>query len=128
MVGNANLILPDCRQAVRRTLMRQANNVDQDSGMKSQVGILVHGNNHFIVRGPVPDRAAALALVRYWTLIQIGAATPNDLKHWRISSREFRENLEWAVVVPGDGELSPAVALLLEELSARGINIHNLSG
>jgi hypothetical protein len=38
---------------------------------------------------------------------------------------EFRENLEWAVVVPGDGEMSPAVTRLLEELSARGITIHD---
>jgi hypothetical protein len=89
------------------------------------VGILAHGNNHFIVRGPMPDRREALALVRHWSLIQIGAMTPHDLKNWRISSREFRESLEWAVVVPGDGELSPAVAVLLEELSARGIAIHN---
>jgi hypothetical protein len=89
------------------------------------VGILVHGNNHFIVRGPMPDRRAALALVRHWSLIQIGAMTPEDLKNWRISSREFRESLEWAVVVPGDGQLSPAVAVLLEELLARGITIHN---
>jgi hypothetical protein len=89
------------------------------------VGILVHGNNHFIVRGPMPDRRAALALVRHWSLIQIGATTPQDLKNWRISSREFRESLEWAVVVPGDGQLSPAVAVLLEELLARGITIHN---
>ena len=89
------------------------------------VGILVHGNNHFIVRGPMPDRRAALALVRHWSLIQIGAMTPQDLKNWRISSREFRESLEWAVVLPGDGELSPAVTVLLEELLARGIAIHN---
>jgi hypothetical protein len=89
------------------------------------VGILVHGNNHFIVRGPMPDRRAALALVRHWSLIQIGATTPQDLKNWRISSREFRESLEWAVVLPGDGELSPAVTVLLEELLARGIAIHN---
>ena len=40
-------------------------------------------------------------------------------------SREFRENLEWAVVVPGDGEISPAVTKLLDELSARGITIHD---
>ena len=90
------------------------------------VGILVHGNNHFIVRGPMPNRATALALLRHWSLIQIGGATPRDLENWRISSREFREDLEWAALVPGDGELSPAVALLLKELSARGITIHNL--
>jgi len=89
------------------------------------VGILVHGNNHFIVRGPMPNRATALTLVRRWSLIQIGGAMPHDLENWRISSREFREDLKWAVVVPGDGELSPAVEVLLEELSARGITIHN---
>ena len=90
------------------------------------VGILVHGNNHFIVRGPMPGRATALALARHWSIIQIGGTMPHDLRNWRISPREFRENLEWAVVVPGDGELSPAVAQLLDELSARGITIHNV--
>lgn len=89
------------------------------------VGILVHGNNHFIVRGPLPDRETALALVRHWSLIQIGQTTPVALQRWRISTREFRENLEWAVVVPGDGEVTPGVAQLLDELSARGITIHN---
>jgi hypothetical protein len=88
-------------------------------------GILVIGNNHFIVRGPSPDREAALALARYWSLIQIGQTTPVDLQQWSISTREFRENLEWAVIVPGDGELSSPVAQLLEELEARGIRIRN---
>lgn len=89
------------------------------------VGILVHGDNHFIVRGPLPDREAALALVRYWSLIQIGAKAPPLLDRWHIVSREFRENLEWAVVVPGDREISPAVTELLGELSQRGITIHH---
>jgi len=47
------------------------------------------------------------------------------LQQWSISTREFRENLEWAVVVPGDGEVSSAVAQLLAELAARGITIRN---
>ena len=88
------------------------------------VGILVHGDNHFIVRGPLPDREVALALVRHWSVIQIGAATPAALDKWSIVSREFRENLGWAVVVPGDREISPAVRKLLAELSVRGIRIH----
>jgi hypothetical protein len=88
------------------------------------VGILVLGNNHFIVSGPFPDRETALALARHWSLIQIGQTTPVALQRWSISTREFRENLEWAVVVPGDGEVTPAVAQLLEELSARGITVH----
>ena len=91
----------------------------------AMVGILVHGENHFIVRGPLPDREVALALVRHWSLIQIGATTPPPLDRWRIIDREFRENLEWAVVVPGDGGLSPAVTQLLDELSARGVTIHH---
>ena len=87
-------------------------------------GILVHGDNHFIVHGPLPSREDALALARHWSVIHIGAATPPALDPWRIVTREFRENLEWAVVVPGDGTISPAVATLLEELRARGIVIH----
>jgi hypothetical protein len=87
----------------------------------------VHGGNHFIVRGPRPDRATALALIRHWSVIQIGAATPPDLDQWRISSREFREDLTWAVVVPGDGAVSPAVEELLSELCARAVAIDTLS-
>jgi len=88
------------------------------------LGILVHGDNHFIVRGPLPNAETARALVRHWSVIQIGAGTPAEFAAWRISSREFREDLEWVVVVPGDGETSPAVAELLSELAARGIAIH----
>jgi hypothetical protein len=93
--------------------------------MADVVGILVHGDNHFIVRGPLPDRTAALALVRHWSHIEIGVSAPPSLNRWQISSREFRENLAWAVVVPGEGENSQAVAELLNELSARGVTIHD---
>jgi hypothetical protein len=92
------------------------------------VGVLVVGENHFIVRGPFPDRQTAVALARHWSLIQIGRTTPVALQPWSISTREFRENLEWAVVVPGDGEVTPAVAQLLEELSAKGITVHHSGG
>jgi hypothetical protein len=85
------------------------------------LGILVHGDNHFIVRGPMPDRETARALVRHWSLIRIGSETPPELSQWRISSKEFREDLQWAGVVAGEGEMSPAVTQLLGELRARGI-------
>ncbi|HEX4773386.1 MAG TPA: hypothetical protein VH351_21315 [Bryobacteraceae bacterium] len=87
------------------------------------VGILVYGDNHFIVRGPSPDREVAIALARHWSLIRIGATTPAYLGQWEIVTRELRENLEWAVIVPGDSEISPAVKQLLNELAARGITI-----
>ena len=89
------------------------------------VGILVHGDNHFIVSGPLPRPKLARALAQHWSIIQIGATTPPPLERWRIITREFRENLEWAVVVPGGSEMSAAVTELLEELSARGIIIRD---
>jgi hypothetical protein len=90
------------------------------------VGILVHGDNHFIVRGPSPDPETAMALVRHWSIIRIGAVTPRGLERWRISTREFREDLEWAIVVTSASTASPAVAQLLAELEARGIEIQQI--
>jgi hypothetical protein len=90
------------------------------------LGILVHGDNHFIVRGPEPDRGTALELARHWSVIQIGGATPAHLCDWRISTREFRENLQWAVVVAGESEHSVAVIQLLDELRARGVTIREV--
>jgi hypothetical protein len=87
------------------------------------IGILVCGDNHFIVSGPLPDRATALALAHHWSIILIGQETPSSLRSWSIVTRAIREDLEWAVVVPGDGEVTPAVAQLLKELSVRGIAI-----
>ena len=85
------------------------------------VGILVCGENHFIVRGPRPDGETALGLARYWSLIEIGRVEKTDYASWRISAKEFREDLEWAIIVPGDGDTSPAVVELLAELRARGV-------
>lgn len=87
------------------------------------LGILVHGDNHFIVRGPLPSRQRALELVRHWSVIRIASGTPAELEPWRISTREFREDLEWAVVVSAGGSMNPAVRELLDELAARGVAI-----
>jgi hypothetical protein len=35
-------------------------------------GVLAHGNNHFILSGPVPDHATALTFAQHWSIIQIG--------------------------------------------------------
>jgi hypothetical protein len=90
---------------------------------EDMVGILVHGNNHFILTGPRPDQADALALARHWSVIQIGAPKSEALGQWQIRTKEFRENLEWAVIVPADREPSPGAAELLAELAARGVTI-----
>ena len=92
------------------------------------VGLLVHGDNHFVVRGPRPNRDDALALVRQWSVIRVNAAMPERLGFWSISTREFRENLQWAVITPGEGSRNPAVSQLLNELAARGVRIDDYSG
>jgi hypothetical protein len=88
------------------------------------IGILVVGDNHFIVRGPKPDPETAHHLARRWTLIEIGAP---PIEGWTISSKEFRENLTWAIVLPGETAPSPAVTQLLIELKERGVEVRRLS-
>jgi hypothetical protein len=87
------------------------------------VGILVVGDNHFIVRGPRPSHITAIDLARHWSVIRIGSRTPESLAAWTIGTREFRENLEWAMVIAGEAAPSPAVSQLLDELRARGVQI-----
>ena len=124
-IGLACRSLSDAAYLVRSTAQVRAQpSLCYHAPSNIKVGILVHGNNHFIVRGPLPDRDTAQNLVRHWTVIQIGRSTPPDLQQWTIVTREFRENLEWAAVIPGDGEISPAVTQLLNELTARGVRIH----
>ncbi|MFN0101237.1 MAG: hypothetical protein ACKV2U_04000 [Bryobacteraceae bacterium] len=89
------------------------------------LGILVHGDNHFIVDGPPPDRESAFALVRQWSVIQIGGVPP--IPGWEIRTKAFREDLEWAVIVPGQGANSVGVVELLAELTARGIAVQTWS-
>jgi hypothetical protein len=91
------------------------------------VGILIHGNNHYILSGPAPSEAEALELARHWGVVQIGEQKSASIKQWEIREREFRENLEWAVVVPGEQEVSPAASELLRELAERGVVISSCS-
>lgn len=91
--------------------------------MNENLGILVHGDNHYIVDGPRPDCETARALVRQWSVIQIGGVP--QIPGWSIRNRAFREDLGWAVIVAGDTAHSPAVVVLLEELAARGVAIQS---
>ena len=84
------------------------------------LGILVHGDNHFIIEGPCPDPATAHALVKQWSVIQIGGVAP--LPGWEIRTKAFREDLEWAVIVDEETAMSPAVVTLLAEMAARGVS------
>ena len=42
---------------------------------------------------------------------------------WYASTKEFREDLEWAVVIPSDSAPSGAVETLLDELTTRGVKV-----
>jgi hypothetical protein len=85
------------------------------------VGILIFGDNHLILRGPAPTLVQARAMARHWSIIQLGKPAGTSFCKWTISTSEFREELEWAISVPGDGERSAAVAALVNELAARGV-------
>lgn len=89
--------------------------------MNGNLGILVHGDNHFIVDGPRPDGETARELARQWSVIQIGGfpVTPG----WTIRDKAFREDLGWAVIVASPATHSPAVVQLLAELAARGVEV-----
>jgi hypothetical protein len=87
------------------------------------LGILVHGDNHFILSGPMPDDTSAARMARHWSIVQIGGEKSARFEEWEIRTKEFRENLEWAVIVPSESEISARVSKLLEEISARGIQI-----
>jgi hypothetical protein len=87
------------------------------------VGILVHGNNHFILSGPEPTGAEAERIVMEFTVVEIGKAPASTFEKWEIRNKEFRENLEWAVIVPADTEITRGVSQLLGELAERGVLI-----
>ena len=87
------------------------------------LGILVHGDNHFILSGPPPDDASAMEMARHWSVVQIGGQKSPRFRQWEIRTKEYRENLEWAVIAPGESKISEGVLKLLAEISARGIQI-----
>ncbi|WP_031498445.1 hypothetical protein [Bryobacter aggregatus] len=88
------------------------------------LGLIVSGEDHFLVRGPACSVEMARTLVRRWTFL-----TPEDLlglsppipSEWKITTKEFREDIAWAIVLPAATEHTPAVAQLVAELRARGI-------
>jgi hypothetical protein len=90
-------------------------------------GILVQGDNHFIVEGSTPSDDIARRLARHWSVIQIGGATPPDLAEWRIVNKAFRENLEWAIVIEDAAPNTEAVLVLLREMKERGIEIRRMT-
>lgn len=88
------------------------------------VGILVHGDNHLILSGPLPAPACARQLARHLGLSLVAPGSARPPGPWAIRTKEFRENLTWAVHLQSGQQPSPAVATLLAGLAARGITIY----
>ncbi|MEZ5352369.1 MAG: hypothetical protein R2762_07000 [Bryobacteraceae bacterium] len=91
-------------------------------------GILVHGSNHFIVNGPCPADADALALARRWEIPEIGRPAGAPWREWSLCTKAFREDLAWAVVLASESAVSAAVSTLLAELASRGVAIRHAPG
>jgi hypothetical protein len=94
------------------------------------LGLIVCGDNHFLIRAPQPSAAEARALVRRWTFPSVAdllGQSPPLPPQYQISTREFRENITWALVLSSPEPHSPAVAQLLSELIQRGILITNVT-
>lgn len=94
------------------------------------LGLLVYGDNHILVRGPLPGPARARDLIRGWMLPTIGSSADHSglRSRWRITTKEFRENIDWAIVLESDAGPQPAVIQLLGEIAARGVPIHRCPG
>lgn len=63
-------------------------------------------------------------LVRRWlrpTVEDLLGTSPPIPAEWKITTKEFREDIEWVVVVESETTVNPAVRQLLDELEARGI-------
>ena len=94
------------------------------------LGILVYGDNHLILRGPRPTGLEAQALAARFglSLAQISPRIDQagHYRLWRISVREFRENLQWAVRLLASTQPSETVSQLLAELAARGVAIDRI--
>jgi len=90
------------------------------------LGILVHGGNHLILRGPRPSLECARRLADAFALglVQLGEPPRAEFAQWQIRTREWREHLTWAVHLHAAEAPSPAVRVLLDELGARGVAVH----
>ena len=99
--------------------------------LQELLGIIVFGEEHFLVRGPEPDAPMAAYLVRRWifpsTEDLLGTSPPIPAG-WRITSSEFRENIVWAVHLSCTNAPNSAVAKLLEEIETRGVRITKAAG
>ncbi len=99
--------------------------------LPTPLGIIVFGEEHFLIRGPKPEPEMARYLVRRWifpsTEDLLGISPPMQ-DDWKITTREFREDIEWAVLLRSAKALNPAVKTLLEELAARGLAISTHDG
>lgn len=99
--------------------------------LTTPLGLIVFGEDHFLIRGPKPDAAMARYLVRRWIFPSIEdllGTSPPIPAEWQITTSEFRENIEWTMVLSCKQEPTSAVAQLVAEIAARGVLVEYASG
>jgi hypothetical protein len=89
-------------------------------GVRVQVALSMLNRHGLIAGATGTGKTKTLQLLaehfsRHFSVVKIGEPVSNAFEKWKIRNKEFRENLEWAVVVPGDSEISPGVSKLLAE-------------
>jgi len=70
-------------------------------------------------------------LVRRWIFPSIEdllGTSPPIPAEWKITTSEFRENIEWTIVLSSRQEPTVAVAQLVAEIAARGVTVEYASG
>ena len=82
----------------------------------------------FYFAGAATEQSRGAPLADNWRLVQIGEVKPTKFEQWEICFKEYRESLQWAMILPGERETSPAVVELLAELARRGVAIFSQEG
>lgn len=84
--------------------------------MTLPLGLIVCGEDHFLIRGVKPDLEMARYLVRRWTFPSVDdvlGLSPPMPSGWRITTKEFREDISWVIVLACSSVVSEAVRQLL---------------
>jgi len=84
--------------------------------LKIPLGLIVCCEDHFLIRGVKPDLEMARYLVRRWTFPSVDdvlGLSPPLPTEWRITTKEFREDISWVIVVACASRVSEAVVGLL---------------
>ncbi len=85
------------------------------------LGLIVYGEDHFLIRGPKPDAAMARYLVRRWIFSSIEdllGTSPPIPANWQITTSEFSESPVSASLKVVHGMMTPSAVRRLAGVRA----------